>query len=67
MNSKAYSLNITDLVNLGKNAALVGVAAGLTFLVQNIGNVDLGSTGTLLVPIVVVGIDTLIKWIKDNS
>lgn len=67
MNSKAFTLNAADLVALGKNAALVGVAAGLTYVVQNIGAVDLGTAGPLVVPIIVVGLDTVIKWLKDNT
>lgn len=67
MNSKAFTLNAADLVALGKNAALVGVAAGLTYVVQNIGTVDLGAAGPLVVPILVVGLDTAIKWLKDNT
>jgi len=64
--SKAFSLNTTDLLNLGKNALLVGVAAMLTYAGENITSVDLGPTGVMIVPVVAVGIDTLVKWIKNN-
>jgi hypothetical protein len=67
MNSKAFALNAADLAALGKNAALVGIAAGLTYVVQNITTVDLGTAGPLMVPIMVVGLDTVIKWLKDNT
>lgn len=67
MNSKAFALNAADLVALGKNAALVGIAAGLTYVAQNITTVDLGTAGPLMVPIMVVGLDTVIKWLKDNT
>lgn len=65
--SKSFTLNTTDLVNLGKNAALVGLAAVLTFLGENISEVDLGTTGVMLVPVISVAIDTLVKWIKNNT
>jgi hypothetical protein len=65
--SKKFSLNTSDLVNLAKNAALVGLAAVLTYVAENISNVDLGATGIMLVPVVSVAIDTFVKWIKDNT
>jgi hypothetical protein len=66
-NSKSFSLNTTDLLNLGKGAALVGLAAVLTFIGENISEVDLGATGVMIVPVVSVAIDTLVKWIKNNT
>lgn len=66
-NSKKFTLNTSDLVNLAKNAALVGLAAVLTYVGENITNVDLGPTGVMIVPVVSVAIDTFAKWIKDNT
>lgn len=65
--SKSFTLNTSDLVNLAKNAALVGLAAVLTYVGENIADVDLGATGVMIVPVVSVGIDTLVKWIKNNT
>lgn len=64
--SKAFSLNKVDVLNLGKNALLVGLAAALTFAGENVANLDLGATGVMIVPIVTLGIDTLVKWMKNN-
>jgi len=65
--SKAFTLNTSDLVNLGKNALLVGLAAMLTYVGENVSDVDLGATGVMLVPVVSVAIDTLVKWMKNNA
>lgn len=65
--SKKFTLNTSDLINLAKNAALVGLAAVLTYVGENITNVDLGPTGVMIVPVVTVVIDTFAKWIKDNT
>jgi hypothetical protein len=65
--SKAFTLNTADLVNLGKNALLVGLAAMLTYVGENVSDVDLGATGVMLVPVVSVAIDTLVKWMKNNT
>jgi hypothetical protein len=65
--SKSFTLNTGDVVNLAKNAALVGLAAVLTYVGENIADVDLGSAGVMLVPVISVGIDTLVKWIKNNT
>ena len=65
--SEAFSLNTSDLVSVGKTAVLVGLAAVLTYLGDNIGKLDLGSYSALVVPIVVVAINTATRWVKDNT
>jgi hypothetical protein len=65
--SKAFSLNTTDLISVGKNAALVGLAALLTYIGENLTKLDLGSMTALIVPVTVVLINTIVKWAKDNS
>ena len=67
MGSKKFTLNVSDLANLGKNALLVGGAAALTYVGANIGEIDLGAIGVLFVPIVAVVLDTAVKWMKDNT
>ncbi len=67
MNSKKFKLNSADVWALAKNALLVGGAASLTYVAENFSDLDLGTTGILFVPIVAVGLDTLIKWMKDNT
>lgn len=62
--SSRYSLNVNDLVSLAKNAVLVGTAAILTYVMENLNTVDWGTTGVLLVPVVTVLLDTVIKWVK---
>tara|TARA_B100001778_G_C18603210_1_gene638363 strand:- start:3050 stop:3262 length:213 start_codon:yes stop_codon:yes gene_type:complete len=67
MGSKKFSLNWADMLKIGKNAALVGGAAALTYIAGNLDQIDLGTLGALVVPIVAVGLDTAIKWLKDNK
>tara|TARA_Y100001938_G_scaffold141455_1_gene211249 strand:- start:188 stop:403 length:216 start_codon:yes stop_codon:yes gene_type:complete len=67
MGSKKFTLNWADISKIGKNAALVGGAAALTYIAGNLDQIDLGTLGTLFVPIVAVGLDTAIKWLKDNK
>ena len=67
MGSKKFTLNWSDFTSIGKNAVLVGGAAALTYVAGNLDQIDLGSLGALLVPIVAVGLDTAIKWLKDNK
>ena len=67
MGSKKFTLNWGDLAKIGKNALLVGSAAALTYVAGNLDQIDLGSLGALFVPIVAVGLDTAIKWLKDNK
>mgnify|MGYP006218461335 FL=1 len=67
MGSKKFTLNFADLKKVGLNALLVGGAAGLTYVAQNLTAIDFGSLGALFVPIVAVGLDTAIQWLKDNK
>lgn len=62
-----FALNSTDLISVGKNALLVGLAAVLTYVGENLTKVDLGNMSALVVPVVVVVINTIVKWAKDNS
>lgn len=65
-NSPAFTLNVTDLVEISKNTALVALAAGLTYLGENLADLDLGNIGVMLVPIAAVVINTVVKWAKNN-
>ena len=67
MGSKIFKLNMADVIKIGKNALLVGSAAALTYIAGNLESIDLGAVGALFVPIVAVGLDTAIKWLKDNK
>jgi len=65
--SPRFKLNWGDISGVLKNAALVGGAAALTVVAQNLHVVDLGALGPLVVPIVALGLDTTIKWMKNNA
>jgi len=60
-------MDANDLISVGKNALLVGAAAVLTYIGENIAKIDLGSTSVLVVPVVVVVVNTLVNYIKDNT
>ena len=64
--SYKYSLDKDDALGLVKNAVLVGLAAVLTYVGENLTSLDLGATGVMLVPVVSVVIDTVVKWAKNN-
>jgi hypothetical protein len=65
--SKAFTLNWSDVWSVGKSALLVGGAAGLTVVAQNLHVVDMGAYGPLIVPVVSIALDTVIKWMKNNG
>jgi hypothetical protein len=64
--SANYSLDKKDALNLVKNAVLVGVAAILTYIGENLTSLDLGANGVLLVPVVSIVIDSVVKWARGN-
>ena len=65
-NSPAFSLNVSDVMEITKNTALVALAAGLTYFGENMADLDLGNVGVMLVPIAAVIINTVVKWAKNN-
>jgi len=65
--SQKFNLNRSDIYNLAKNAALVSVAAGLTYVAQNLGNLELGTLGVLVVPVISTAIQSMLTWLQDNS
>lgn len=67
MQSKAFSLNTNDLVNIVKGALLVGLAASLTYFGEHLSKVDIGPIGVMLVPVVSIAIDTFVKWTKGTT
>lgn len=64
--SANYSLDKKDALNLVKNAVLVGVAAVLTYVGENLSSLNLGANGVLLVPVVTILIDSVVKWARGN-
>jgi hypothetical protein len=67
LTSKSYQLDVNDIVAVGKSALLVGLSALLTYIGENVTKIDLGSASALVVPVVVIVINTAVKWIKDNT
>lgn len=67
MASERFKLDKDDVKKLATNALLVGGASALTYVVANIGSLDLGSTGLLLVPVITVALNSVIQWLKDNK
>ena len=66
LKSASFSLNVADVVEITKNTALVALAAGLTYLGENLASLDLGNLGVMFVPIAAVVINTMVKWAKNN-
>jgi hypothetical protein len=60
-------MDMNDVISVGKNALLVGLAAVLTYVGENLTKIDLGSMSALVVPVVVVVLNSAIKWAKDNT
>ncbi len=67
MGSAKFKINKDDLVKVLKNSALVGAAAGVTYLSANFTKIDMGLYGAMFVPIISTALDTVIKWLKDNT
>ena len=64
--SGKYSLDKKDVVELVKNAVLVGLSAVLTYVGEHLSSLDLGATGVLMVPVVTVVIQSVVKWARGE-
>ena len=67
MGSKKWSLNGEDLKKLGLNTVFVSLAAGLTYLGAEVGNIDWGASTALIVPIATLLLGTATQWAKNNK
>ena len=67
MGSLMFCLDAADFGKLGRNAVLVGISAALTYAASKLGDLELGTLGPLLVPIISTVLDSAITWIKDNT
>lgn len=67
MGSDKFKINTGDLVSVLKNGLLVAVAAFITYIMNNLHIIDLGTYTALVIPIVTLVLDTIVKWAKDNS
>lgn len=65
-NSKAFSINVNDFKKIGWNGLLVGLAAVLTYFGSNLADLDLGSTGVIIVPIATILLNAAVSWAKNN-
>ena len=63
--SEKFTLNTNDLLNLAKNTALVATAAALTFLGENIADLDLGNSTAFVVPVATLVIHTALRWVTN--
>ena len=65
--SRRFVLDKTDTNQLVKNALLVSLAAGLTFISTQLSIIDLGPMTPLVVPVLSTLIESVIKWAQDNT
>ena len=67
MGSESFKLDTNDIIKVLKNGLLVAGAAGLAYVADNLHIIDLGALGPLVVPVVTVGLQSVITWMRDNT
>jgi hypothetical protein len=67
MGSKRFTLNLADFVGLARDAVWVGAAAAITYVIQHLGTLDFGDMGAFVVPLIAIGLDAVVKWLKDGT
>lgn len=65
--SPRFKFNVEDLMGVLKTALMVALAAFLTFLVQSLGNIEMGEGVLIFIPAVTAVLNGLINWVKDNT
>ena len=64
---KSFQLDKNDLWAVAVNAAIVGLAAAATFAAESLTKVDFGSANALIIPVVVVALNTFARWASDYT
>jgi len=64
--SEAFKLDLTDVKKIGINALIAAAGAGIAVLVDNVGQLNLGPYTALVAPVIIMGLNTLQKWMKSN-
>lgn len=65
--SKGFQFDKNDLWAVVANAALVGLAAAATFAAESLANIDLGAKVAVVIPIVVVALNSFSRWVSDYT
>lgn len=64
--SKAFSLNLTDIRKFVRNALFVGAGAAVYYLNEKFKTIDFGIYGPLVIPFVAGIFDVVAKFLKGN-
>lgn len=67
MGSKPFSFDSADFLKTLKLSGFVGAGAALTYLAQNLVNVDMGPAIAAVVPLVTTALFAAATWFNDNS
>lgn len=65
--SFAFSLNLTDVQKLIRDAGIVGGGAAIAYLISNLSSLNMGALTVVLVPVLSTVLNAVYKWFKDNS
>lgn len=65
--SKSGVLDNEDFKALIATSLKVGAAAALTYFGQNVSGIDFGANSAVVVSILVIAVDMLTKFLKDNT
>jgi|688.fasta_scaffold232717_2 hypothetical protein len=65
--SKTFQVDLNDAIVLLKNASLVGLAAAITFVGENLANVNFGAATAFVVPVVTIVLQAATRWLSDYT
>lgn len=60
-------LDLTDLVKLLRNGAIVAGAAFLAYVSGNAAGINIGELTPIVVPLFSLALDAAYRWYKDNT
>lgn len=64
--SKSFSINMEDVIVVLKNAAMVGAAAAITAIVENVGKIEMGENLVIVIPMVTMALNAAVKWFQTS-
>jgi hypothetical protein len=64
--SKSFSINVQDLLSVGKHALIVAASAGLTAVVDSLGHIQMGESMLIVIPLVSMSLKALLKYLETS-
>jgi len=67
MISKKYTIVKQDLAKLGKGALIAGTGVACTYILENVGNINLGDFTPIIVGVISILTNAILKFVRKTK